>query len=108
MSAVLTIEIKLAKALPESFETASQHDFHPMNAFSLFVVLMFALATVGQKILAIEYKVREACQADNDAHLAQLEHTHSLPAGIDDKTINNKVRARAYQGTDAAKNRRIA
>ena len=75
-----------------------------MDAFGKIAAVGFALAAVGQQVMAVEDEIGEANQADDDAHLAKLEHRHALSARVLNQTVNNEVCARANQGTDAAKN----
>ena len=66
---ILAVEVELTKCLPNAFETASQHYLNTMNAFCFLVILNLAFSTVGQKVMTIENKVREANDADDYADL---------------------------------------
>ena len=76
----MTVEVKFPEAFTESGKTASQHNLHPMHALGYIIFLCLGFTIVRQQIVTIENQVRKTYQADDDADLAQFEHTHSLSA----------------------------
>ena len=107
-SSVVTIEVKLSEVLTKPGETASQHNFNPMHALGFVFIFRFTFAIVWQKIVTVKYQICKSDQADDDAHLAQFEHTHALPARFLNKAVNNKVGTCADKCTNTAKNGGIA
>ena len=104
MSSIVTIEVELSQTLTKSRETASQYNFDGLNASRLVLfVCVLAFPVVWQKIVAVVDEVHQACNANDDANLAQLKHRHTSSARFHNQAVHNKVGACTDERTDAAK-----